>query len=350
MAWRQPQSHTRQLRQKMDIPASYRDAPQPRAHAWHARRALLRAAVFETRDHELWSHLPSVARSVAIGVIAEVRADAVVLDGRGGTECFEVSPDTVTWLGARTAPSALRCGDPVIVRHLATDPDAPARRLAERIWARIGRVTGTIVAAQGREFLVDAGRADGKPRHVVIAAAASRQVQVRFPKLAPGYLLDVIGTLHGGHLLAVVPATAQPPYRAGHAPPPPLVNGPLPASISGTAVWHEPDDEAAGLLGLGYPALDPEYGALPAAGGTGCARLPYLSLGSTVRIRNECADRSAMLPVTSDGALARQFCDRCVECGTSPKGRLADLTVAAFAELGGNLEDGCFNATMTPTL
>src|ERR1700722_3972221 len=347
MAWRQPQSHSRQVRQKMEIPASYHHATQSRVPAWHARRALLRATIFDTRDHELWSHRPGVARSVAIGVIAEVREDAVVLDGGDGTECFAVSPRTVTWLGARTAPSALRPGDPVIVRHRAPDDGAPARRVAERIWARIGRVTGTIVAAQGREFLVDAGRADGTPRHVVIAAAASRQVQVRFPKLAPGYLLDVIGTLHSGHLLAVLPATAQPPYRAGHAPPPPLVNGPLPASISGTAVWHEPDDEAPGLLGLGYPALDPEDGALHAEGGTGCARLPYLSLGSTVRIRNDCAGRSAVLPVTSDGAMARQFCDRCVECGTSPKGRLADLTVAAFAELGGNLEDGCFNATMT---
>ncbi len=350
MAWRQPQSRSRQLRKKMDNPARYRDPNQPRGPAWHARRALLRAAVFDARDHELWSRRPPVARCVTTGAIAEVREDAVVLDGRGGTECFAVTPGTVTWLGARTAPSALRSGDPVIVRHRVTDADAPSRRLAERIWARIGRVTGTIVAAHGREFLVDAARADGKPRHVVIAAAAARQVQVRFPKLAPGYLIDVIGTHHGGHLLAVVPATAQPPYRAGHAPPPPLVNGPLPASVSGTAVWHEPDDEAPGLLGLGYPALDPEDGALPAAGGTGCARLPYLSLGSAVHVKNECADRSAVLSVTSDGALARQFCDRCVECGTSPKGRLADLTVTAFAELGGNREDGCFNATVTPGL
>jgi hypothetical protein len=45
--------------------------------------------------------------------------------------------------------------------------------------------------------------------------------------------------------------------------------------------------------------------------------------------------------------MAREFCDRCVTCGTSPKGRIADLTMAAFVELGGNLEDGCFNATLT---
>ena len=51
--------------------------------------------------------------------------------------------------------------------------------------------------------------------------------------------------------------------------------------------------------------------------------------------------------MTSDGSMAREFCDRCVECGTSPKGRVADLTMAAFVGLGGNLEDGCFNATLT---
>jgi hypothetical protein len=331
----------------MDIPASSDHVTAQGASAWHARRALLRATVFGTRDREFWSHRPAVARSVATGVIAEVREDVIVLDGPGGTEPFSISPGTVTWLGARTSPSVLRPGDQVIIRFRSLDAAAPMRRLAERIWARVGRVAGTIVAAQGREFLVDAGPADSSPQHVVVAAAAARQVQVRFPKLAPGYLLDVIGTRHGGQLLAVVPATAQPPYRAGHAPRPPMVNGPLPASVSGSAVWHEPRDEPPGLLGLGYPALDPEDSKPPAHGGMGCVRLPYLSLGAAVRVRNECADRSAVLPVTSDGALARQFCDRCVECGTSPKGRLADLTMAAFVELGGNLEDGCFNATMT---
>jgi hypothetical protein len=208
-------------------------------------------------------------------------------------------------------------------------------------------VTGAIVEADGREFLVDARRHDRSPQRVVLAPASSRQIQVRFPRLAPGYLIDVIGTRHGDHLLAVAPATAQPPYHAGHSPRPPLIGGPVPVPISGSAVWHEPDDESPGLLGLAYPAIDPETGVQPARGGTGCVRLPYLSLGAAVRIRNECADRAAVLPVTRDGAMAREFCDRCVQCGTSPKGRVADLTMAAFVELGGNLEDGCFNATLT---
>jgi hypothetical protein len=335
MAWWRLQSHPRKVRLSDESGTT----------AWYARRAVQRAAVFDIHDHELWAQRPATAATFATGVLTEVREDAIALDTSRGTEFFAVSPATVIWLGARAAPSALRSGDPVIIRHRTPDASTPDYRLAERIWARIGRVTGTIVAADGHEFLVDAHR-QGR-QHVVIAPTSSRQIQVRFPRLAPGYLLDVIGTRHGGHLLAVVPATAQPPYRAGHAPPPPMVNGPLPASISGAAVWHESEDEPPGLLGLGYPALDPEDGKTPVDGGTGCVRLPYLSLGSTVRLRNECTDRSAVLPVTSNGALARQFCDRCVECGTSPKGRLADLTMAAFVELGGNLEDGCFNATMT---
>lgn len=338
MASRWLQSHFRQVRQRGEsgTPARY------------ARRALLRAAVFGPLDHELRAHRPGTATSVATGVISEVREDAIAVDNGRDTELFSVSPATVTWLGAQASLSTLRSGDPVIIRHRTPDAESAGRH-AERIWARVGRVTGTIVAACGGEFLVDPGHDDGSPQRVVIAPASSRQIQVRFPRLAPGYLLDVIGTRRGDHLLAVVPATAQPPYRAGHSPRPPLVGGPLPVPISGSAVWHEPGDEPPGLLGLGYPAIDPEAGSKPADDGTGCVRLPYLSLGSEVRIRNECANRTALLPVTSDGAMARQFCDRCVECGTSPKRRVADLTMAAFVELGGNLEDGCFNATLTTT-
>ena len=311
---------------------------------WYARRALLRATVFG-QHRELWMRQPAVAASVAIGVLAEVREDSLTLETDRGTESFALSPATVTWLGARTSPSALRPGDPLILRHHAPDPDLPERRLAEYIWARIGRVAGTIVEARGSEFLVDAHGRD--TQHIVVATAASRQIQVRFPRLAPGYLIDVIGTRHPDHLLAVTPATAQPPYHAGHSPSPPMVNGHVSMPVTGSGVWHEPDGEPPGLLGLGYPAIDPEESGTQLAGGTGCVRLPYLSLGSAVRIRNECGGRAAMLPVTSEGVTARQFCDRCVKCGTSPKGRVADLTVAAFVELGGNLEDGCFNATLT---
>ena len=353
MAWRRPQSHFGQLRDKTGNYINCDEISESGASAWYARRALLRAAVFDKRDPEPWARRPA---TVATGVVADVRDDAIVLDSRSGAVSVAVSPDTVTWSGYRTTTSALRPGDRAIIKHRPADGDSPARLVAERIWSRIGRVTGAITAADGREFLVDTGRHGKPPERVVLMAAQERQIQVRFPRLAPGYLLDVIGTRHGDHLLAVAPATAQPPYRAGQWPAPPLVSGPVPVPISGSAVWHEPDEESPDLLGLGYPALDPVAGrrasddqahAEGTPGAAGCVRLPYLSLGSAVRVRNECTDRAVVLPVTSEGALARQFCDRCVECGTSPKGRVADLTMAAFVELGGSLEDGCFNATLT---
>src|SRR5947209_4146366 len=90
-----------------------------------------------------------------------------------------------------------------------------------------------------------------------------------------------------------------------------------------------------------------EWAVDPHATGSGCVRLPYLSVGSLIRLRNDCAEQTRVVPVTSCGATARLFCDRCVTCGTSRKGRIADLTMAAFVELGGALEVGCFNATMT---
>jgi hypothetical protein len=45
--------------------------------------------------------------------------------------------------------------------------------------------------------------------------------------------------------------------------------------------------------------------------------------------------------------MARLFNDRCVACGTPPRGRVADLTIASFVALGGDLEAGCFSTTLT---
>ena len=326
---------------------------------------MLRAAVFDNpvfdgREQEFWAHRPPTAATVVTGVLTEVTPRAIVVARSDGEQFLALSPSTVTWLGAKASPSALRAGDPVIVRRRThrldsggPGPSGPDASIAERIWARIGRVAGTILEVDGSELLVDTGQHGREPERVVIAEASLRHIQVRFPRLTPGYLIDVIGTRRGdGYLLAVTPATAQPPYLAAHPPAPPPASAHSGGLISGAAVWHEAIGEAADLLGVGYAALDPETEGRPADAGAAdlgepCAQLPYLSLGSAVRIRNECADRAAVLPVTSCSASARQFCDRCVKCGTSPRARVADLTMAAFVELGGNLEDGCFNATLT---
>ena len=67
----------------------------------------MRAAVFDPRDQEFGA--PRLAAtSVATGVIQEVRDDAITVDSGNGPEYFGVSSATVTWLGARASPSALR--------------------------------------------------------------------------------------------------------------------------------------------------------------------------------------------------------------------------------------------------
>jgi hypothetical protein len=293
------------------------------------------------------------------GRVLDVSPHILVLLTDRGEQRFPLSASAEAWRGGPVSPAALRQGDHAIARRRQ-----PGEPVIERIWAEIGRVTGTIIERQepGR-LLVDEGPAKGR-RIVFIGREATGRIQVRFPMQEPGYLIDVIGLKREGFLQALVPATSQPPYRAGHPPAAPMVSGHVPDPASGTAVWHEPGEEPENMLGLAYPALDPETscehaGTLPPscsgdlhavdphATGPGCVRLPYLSVGSLLLLRNDCAERTRLLPVTSCGATARLFCDRCVTCGTSRKGRIADLTMAAFVELGGALEVGCFNATMT---
>jgi len=318
------------------------------------RRRLLRAAVFRDAHSEQRPSETPAAKRVVTGQIDDVSPHVIILQTGAGEERIPLTPATGAWRGGPVPPAALRHGDRAIVRRSGA--------AADRIWAEIGRVTGTIIETDGPVLLVDESPAKGR-KIVIIDGGSHRQIQVRFPRLDPGYLIDVIGLRRQGFLQALAPATAQPPYRAGHPPAPPLISGHIPDPVSGTAVWHEPGEEADDLLGLAYPALDPETSCehggahggtepdLPAidphAVGPGCVQLPYLSVGSVVRVRNECSGRSAALPVTSCGAACRLFCDRCVQCGTSPKGRIADLSMAAFVELGGELEAGCFNATLT---
>jgi hypothetical protein len=357
------------VRHLADIPLWYNDVTDSTGPARFARRSLLKAAVLGQRDEPehaplgtvpdgVWSATWALVYTVT-GRILDVSPSVLVLGTEWGEQRFPLDAAAEAWRGGPTAPAALRRGDHAIARR-----KFPGGPVVDRIWAEIGRVTGTIVEREGpARLLVDEGPVQGR-RVVVIGTEAAGRIQVRFPRLEPGYLIDVIGVKRDGYLQAQIPATSQPPYPAGHPPTPPLVSGHIPDPVSGTAVWHEPGEEPENLLGLAYPALDPEAGCEhavspptecsgdlhavdPHATGPGCVRLPYLSVGSLLWVRNDCADRIRQLPVTGCGGTARLFCDRCVTCGTSRKGRIADLTMAAFVELGGILEAGCFNATMT---
>src|SRR3984957_13001203 len=340
------QSHGGQVRHLADIPRWCDDVTDSTGPGRFARRSLLKAAVLGRRD-ELAHPLAATGEEAGVttadllytvtGRILDVSPHVLVLRTERGEQRFPLAASAQAWRGGQVAPAALRQGDHAIGRR-----QRPYGPVVDRIWAQVGRVTGTIIEREGpATLLVDEGPAKGR-KIVIIAAEAAGRIQVRFPRLEPGYLIDVIGLKHDGFLQALIPATSQPPYLAGHPPAPPLVNGHVPDPVSGTAVWHEPGEEPEGLLGLAYPALDPEtscerpgaatrtssgdlHAVDPHGHGTRCVHLPYLSVGSLLRL----------------------FCDRCVTCGPSRKGRIADLTMATFVELGGALEAGCFNATMT---
>lgn len=375
------QSHGGQVRHLHDHRPSADDVTGATSPARLARRRILKSALFGDAGDTLE---PSLARSsdllnreythTVTGYVLDVSPHVLVLQTAAGEERLTLAASTAAWRGGDVAPAALRQGDRAIAKR-----NYVRRTIADRIWAEIGRVTGTIVEQDAGTLLVDEGTEKGR-KILVIPPYATGRIRVRFPRLQPGYLIDVIGLRRPGFVEALIPATSQPPYRADQPPSPPMVSGHVPDSISGTATWHEPGEEAEDLLGVAYPALDPEtgceghgharpdgavassgdpahcagdfrraerYAVDPHLAGPGCIRLPYLSLGSVLRIRNDCAQRARDLPVTSCGAAARLFCDRCVICGTSPRGRVADLTMSAFVDLGGDLASGCFNATIT---
>lgn len=278
------------------------------------------------------------------GRVLEVSPQVLVLGDESAQQRYVLTPDATAWRGALVDPNALRPGDHAVVRLHPS-----SRQTADRIWANIGRVTGVIADRTGNMLVVQEG-ATREPRIVTIQQRALGRIQVRFPTLEPGYLVDIIGLRRDGELDGMIPATSQPAYPASRLPQPPLVSGHVPDAISGSATWHEPIDEPAGVLGICYPALDLETGCAEdeAIGHShGYARMPYLAIGSVLRVRNECTELDCMLPVTGCAPVARLFNDRCVTCGTSPRGRIADLTMASFVALGGELDRGCFNATIT---
>lgn len=316
-----------------------------------SRRRLMKAAVFPVRNNAAAADpetlpFPAPSRSprAVFGTVQDVSPQVLVLSSDDGERRIMLAPDATAWRGGALEPAAVRPGDRAVVRL------RPAQRdVADRIWASIGRVTGTIVDRDADSLLVDEGTT--KPRQVVtIPPSAATRVQVRFPSLEPGYLIDVIGVRGSGAVEARIPATSQPAYPAGRLPPPTMVTRQPPSIISGSATWHEPGEEPEDLLGVAYPALDADSGCAENPVGKDpplFLRLPYLAIGSQLMVRNDCNGSSHLLPVIGCGAIARLFSDRCVTCGTSPRGRVADLTLASFVALGGELDRGCFNATIT---
>lgn len=286
---------------------------------------------------------------IVIGPPGGEAGDGAVDETAEGTQRFALTADATAWRGAPLEPAALRHGDEAVVRLMPARPG-----VADRVWANIGRVSGIIDACEDDRVLV-AGGATRAAQTVVIPRHAASKIRVRFPSMQPGYLIDVIGLRRRGVLEGLVPATSQPPYRGDRVVPAAHQGDRLPEAITGCAVWHDPGDEPYGVLGVSYPALDPATGCVEdaALAGAGQPRqppayreMPYLAVGSALQVRNECTGLSCTLPVTGCAPIARLFNDRCHACRASPRGRVADLTLASFVALGGELENGCFNATL----
>ncbi|MEU0566491.1 hypothetical protein ABZ297_13995 [Nonomuraea sp. NPDC005983] len=276
-------------------------------------------------------------RAVA-GKILDISPHLVTVETSGGEEeRLVIAPWATAWHGADSAPADLPVGSSVMMRMLREG------RVVERIWADTTRVTGTILSIEGRRDVtveLDCGSHRGR-RTIVIPYRATGRLRVRHPQFEPGYLFDAIGVRRDGAVLALLPATSQPAYPARAVPAPPPAYGGTQSRISGTATWSDAFDEEE--RGLAYPMVESSDTGCPDAE-VSCVGLPYLAIGSLLQVKNVCAERSANVQVVACGCLAGRFCDRCVECGTSPRGRIAELSAPTFVELGGDLVKGCFNA------
>jgi len=282
------------------------------------------------------------------GRIIDVSPHVIAIGDTGGERRFALTANATAWRGGPLEPSALSGGDEAVIRLLPAQPG-----VADRVWANIGRVTG-IIMVRDEDRLIVAEGANRKLQTVIIPARTKVRVQVRFPNLQPGYLIDIIGIRRRDHLEGLLPATPQPHYRSDLIPRERQAGGRLSETITGSTTWHDSAEEPYGVLGVSYPAIDPAAGCLEdsmAGFGPGEAPafrdLPYLAVGTALNVRNECTGISCTLPVTGCAPMARLFNDRCVACANSERGRVADLTMASFVALGGELEDGCFSATLT---
>jgi hypothetical protein len=309
----------------------------PPARATVLRRRRLREAVIDDHPPEQPEDDPS-PRAIE-GTVVDASPHLLVLNAPDGAEVrLPMTARAAIWYEGRAGLAALRPGRNVIVR-----PADAGGLTADRIWVDITRVSGIITDRRGGEIEVDGGPHRG-PVKVTIPRHAMSVVQVRHPRLEPGALIDVIG-VHSddGGIKGLLPATRSSPQPASHAddPRPPRQTRTVPTVLRGTATWY---DAPAGMRGAAYPAVD-RHGDAGGCGTGPASPLPYLSIASELWVHNDCTGRAARIPITECGCLAARFCDRCVRCGTSPRGRIVELTRAAFVDLGGDLDVGCFNVS-----
>ncbi|MFD6948951.1 hypothetical protein [Nocardiopsis sp. NPDC060348] len=281
------------------------------------------------------------------GVVVGANSRMLCLAVPGGEERFLYDRTTSFWRGGEIGPGELRTGDDAVV--LRTPGGHP---VAERVWAQAARATGVIVDRDADTLEIDPGH--GRPRlTVVLPYRSSGRISVRHPRLEPGYVFDAVGVWWEGAVWAARPATTQPPHPLAATPHRPPAHR-YASTLRGTATWYDPAwghsshlDPRAGVEGVAYPALDPVGHGAACDRRTPCVALPLLSVGATLSLRNDCTRDAAVLPVLDCAAADSWLCDLCPACGGRGAGRIASLTMTGFVALGGRLEDGCFDATVT---
>ncbi|GAB3704304.1 hypothetical protein [Nocardiopsis oceani] len=288
-----------------------------------------------------------VHHRVARGVVVDATAYMLCLATPQGEERFLYERVTTFWRGGEAAPTELRPGDDAVVLC-----SRDGRLVAERVWAQTARATGVIVDREGDSVRIDPGH--GRPRlTVVLPYRTSGRIAVRHPRLEAGYLFDAVGVWREGEVWAARPATTQPPYPLNSTPSRPPTRQ-YSTTVTGIATWYDPAwgrashlDPRALAHGAAYPSLDPVGHEGRCDRRTPCVPLALLSTGATLSLRNDCTRDTAVVPVVDCAAADSWLCDLCPSCGNQSAGRLASLTMTSFVALGGRLEAGCFNATMT---
>src|SRR5215469_12019749 len=190
-----------------------------------ARRRLLKAAVFQPQPGPQsvaasgsgGSNAGSAGAATALdvntadrhvyrtvtGTITDISPHFITIGHGAGQRRLALTADATAWRGEPLEPSALSPGDEAVIRIV---PSQSA--IADRVWANIGRVCGTILESDSERLLV-AECATRRPQVVVISPLASVRIKVRLPNLKPGYLVDIIGIRRRGVLHGLIATNPQ---------------------------------------------------------------------------------------------------------------------------------------------
>ena len=118
------------------------------------------------------------------GTVLDTSPQIITLYCPGGEQRIALRPGASVWRGGQVDPTVLESGDTVVVRTLPGQ-----RTVADRIWANAGRVTGVIMERDRESMLIDEGRTTRR-QAVLIPPHVMARLQVRFPRLEPGYLVE----------------------------------------------------------------------------------------------------------------------------------------------------------------